>query len=404
LSEPNAAGTVTFLSNHYWNSKRRAGFHGLAQAFHDAGWTVCFVTTGLSRISFLKTDSRLGELEAGTLNRWNVSPDGVETFVYCPAVHPFARFGGTDPITDRLFATLYRRRVPKDLADRVASSDLVVFESSAALLLFDAVGRWAPGAKRVYRVSDDVRVVGMAPSVLAAEDAALARFDLVSVPSRILLAARFGHLPSARFHPHGVDLSRLAAARDAEGPALARPACVGLGTTLFNTELLALCAKARPDVRFYIAGALPAKRRVDLPNITWCGEIPFEEALGLAAAADVTAAFYRPEAGTEYLAETSNKIAQYMFFRKPILGPEFLSGVLPRPHFHPVVPATEEGARRAIRAALESSPPEPDRDRVRPWSVVRDEILDGLGIRADRAPEDDEPSRSPETARQSAAQ
>ena len=49
-------GEVSFLSYHYWNSERRAGFHGLAQPFHDAGWKVRFVTTGLSLLSFLKTE------------------------------------------------------------------------------------------------------------------------------------------------------------------------------------------------------------------------------------------------------------------------------------------------------------------------------------------------------------
>lgn len=374
------AGEVAFLSNHYWKSERRAGFHGLAQAFRDAGWRVRFVTTGLSRLSFLKTDFRLGRLQRADRNRWVTAPDGVETYVYCPPVHPFARFAGTNPITDRLFARLYRGGLPADLGRGIAASDLVVFESSAALLLFEAVGRLAPRARRVYRVSDDVRVVGMAPSVLAAEDAAAGRFDLVSVPSRVLLEERFGHFPSARFHPHGLDLPRLEAARDGPQPDLDRPACVALGTTLFDADLLALCARGRPDMRFYVVGALPAKRRVDLPNIVWCGERPFEEALGMAAACDIAAAFYRPEEGTAYLAETSNKIAQYTFFRKPVIGPRHLSGPLGRTSFFAVHPPTEDGARDAIGRALATARPEVPPGFLRPWSVVRDEILQEAGL------------------------
>lgn len=383
------AGEVAFLSNHYWRSERRAGFHGLAQAFHDAGWKVRFVTTGLSRISFLKTDSRLGRLSGAPRNEWVTAPDGVETFVYCPPVHPFARFRGTNPITDRLFAHLYRRGLPATLGRGLASSDLVVFESSAALLLFDTVGRWAPAARRVYRVSDDVRVVGMAPSILAAEDRAVPRFDLISVPSRVLLRERFA-VPNAAFHPHGLDLPRLAAARDGVhdggGGDLARPACVGLGTTLFNTDLLTLCARARPDVTFYIVGALPPKRRVDLPNIVWCGERPFEEALSMAAACDIAAAFYRPEAGTEYLAETSNKIAQYTFFRKPIIGPGHLAGPLERSCFFPVETLTEEGAAEAIARALAAERPEIPPGFERSWPTVRDEILAGIGKTGEVSP------------------
>jgi 2-beta-glucuronyltransferase len=352
----------------------------LAQAFLDADWKVRFVTTGLSRISFLQTDFRLGRLKREDRNRWVTAPDGVETYVYCPWVHPFSRFVGTNPITDRLFGHLYRSSMPADLGYGLASSDIVVFESSAALLLFDAVGRRAPNAKRVYRVSDDVRVVGMAPSILAAEDTAVGRFDLISVPSRALLEERFGHLASARFHPHGLDLPRLEAARDRPQPELDRPSCVALGTTLFDAELLALCARARPDVRFYVVGALPAKRRIDLPNITWCGERPFEEALGMAAACDIAAAFYRAEEGTAYLAETSNKIAQYTFFRKAVIGPRHLSRPLARTSFFAVDPLTEEGVREAIGQALATTRPEVPPGFLRPWAAVRDEILAGAGL------------------------
>jgi 2-beta-glucuronyltransferase len=293
-------------------------------------------------------------------------------------VHPFARVAALDPVTDRLFGRLYRGGLPPDLCRGLGSSDLVVFESSAALLLFDAVGRLAPKARRIYRVSDDVRVVGMAPSIVAAEDAAIHLFDMISVPSRVLLSERFAHLPSARFHPHGLDVSRLTAARDGPSPQLGRPSCVALGTTLFDADLLALCARARPEMRFYIVGALPPKRRVDLPNIVWCGERPFEEALSMAAACDIAAAFYRPEAGTAYLAETSNKIAQYAFFRKAIIGPRHLAGPLGRLSYFAIDPPTEEGAHAVIGQALLSSRPAESADRPRPWSAVRDEMLEDL--------------------------
>lgn len=376
-----SAGEVTFLSNHYWKSARRAGFHGLAQAFQDGGWKVRFVTTGLSRISFLRRDPRLGGMKRGDRNRWITAADGVKTYIYCPLVHPFARFDGANPITDRLFADLYRGGLPADLGRGLASSDLVVFESSAALLLFDAVGRLAPQARRVYRVSDDVRVVGMAPSILAAEDEAVGRFDLISVPSRVLLKERFGHLTAARLHPHGLDLPRLRAARDGPQPELDRPSCVALGTTLFDTDLLALCARSRPDMRFYIVGALPRKRRVDLPNIDWCGERGFEDALSMASAGDIAAAFYRPERGAEYLAETSNKIAQYTFLRKAVIGPRHLAGPLGRTSFFAIDPPTEEGARKAIARALAADRPEPPPDFLRSWAVVRDEIIGGARLR-----------------------
>ena len=56
---PDSRKEVTFLSNHYWGSERRAGFHGLAQAFYEAGWKVRFITTGLIP-TLIDADSRRG--------------------------------------------------------------------------------------------------------------------------------------------------------------------------------------------------------------------------------------------------------------------------------------------------------------------------------------------------------
>jgi len=378
---------VSFLSNHCWASKRRAGFHGLAEAFRDAGWTVRFVTTGLSHLSFLKSDPRTAGLEDTRFNRWHITADGIESFVYRAPIHPFSRASLTDPVTDRVFAWAYRRCVPETLWRGLADSDLVIFESSAALLHVAQIRARATRARLVYRVSDDVRVVGMAPSICRAEDAVLADFDLVSVPSRILRDTRFSTCPQARVHPHGLDLPRLRAARAAPAPDMARPSCVSLGTTMFDGDLLDLCARARPDIWFHVIGAVPARRRPDPVNIVWWGERPFAEALRFAAHCDIAAAFYRHESGTAYLAETSNKIAQYLFFEKPIVGPRHLTGALPASHFVAIDPEDPSGAGAALDRASALAPPPPSASLLRPWSTVRAEILHAVGL----APEESGP-------------
>ncbi|MEM9435145.1 MAG: hypothetical protein AAGA12_14585 [Pseudomonadota bacterium] len=318
------------------------------------------------------------------MNRWANCSDGVETLVYCPPVHPFTRKSGVNVITDSAFATLYRALVPQRLCVGVSDSDILVFESSAALLLFDQMREAAPTAHFVYRVSDDVRVIGVAQSVLDCEDRIVGEFDLISVPSRKLLSTRFGSQTAARFHPHGVDLDRLLAASEGAQPKLKRPACVSLGTTLFDQELLAICANARPDISFYIIGAVPQERRFDKGNIIWTGEQPFTQALKMARVADLTAAFYRAEPGTEYLAETSNKMAQYAYYQKPILGPRHLASAQRLVNFVPVDPPTEDGAKAAIERALAMSPPEAPADLVLPWASVRDKIVAELWARLEQ--------------------
>ena len=50
--------TVILVSGHYLESKRRAGFHWLADAFWRAGGEVLFFTAGLSHLSRLRGDQR----------------------------------------------------------------------------------------------------------------------------------------------------------------------------------------------------------------------------------------------------------------------------------------------------------------------------------------------------------
>src|SRR5437867_1289803 len=49
---------VALLSGHYYPSKRRAGFHNLADAYWRAGFEVIFMTTQVSWISWLRRDHR----------------------------------------------------------------------------------------------------------------------------------------------------------------------------------------------------------------------------------------------------------------------------------------------------------------------------------------------------------
>ena len=60
--------------------------------------------------------------------------------------------------------------------------DLVAFEGTAALLLVERIRGLVPGARLVYRASDDLRALGVHPLILEAEArAALSLFfDLSS--------------------------------------------------------------------------------------------------------------------------------------------------------------------------------------------------------------------------------
>src|SRR6478752_2676852 len=49
---------VVFVTSHYLNSDRKAGFHWLADALWRRGWHVLFFTESLSWLSYLRRDAR----------------------------------------------------------------------------------------------------------------------------------------------------------------------------------------------------------------------------------------------------------------------------------------------------------------------------------------------------------
>src|SRR4051812_39758552 len=148
---------VVFLSNHVYNSDRRAGFHWLADSFSEAGWKVTFVTTGLSRLSSLSRDTRTVAPSTCHANRVKDSAHPVHSVCHRPLFHP-VDLGSNwlNRLTTPVFS-LYGRRLSKTMLRLISEADVVVFESSAALLFVDAVKNANPAAQLVYRVSDDVR-------------------------------------------------------------------------------------------------------------------------------------------------------------------------------------------------------------------------------------------------------
>lgn len=361
--------TAVFFSQHVLVSRRRAGMHFLARAYRDLGWRVVFVTVGLSWLSRLKGDPRLVDGPPALRNRLVEVEPGLSAYVWMPAFHPVnpARLAA-NRLAGPLFA-LYPRLPAPGLAAAVAEADQVVFESAAGVMLVPWVRRLNPAARLVYRVSDDLSVLGAHPAVLAAECRALPAFALVSVPSP-LLAARFGGLATVRHQPHGLD----AAAFEAPAPSPYAPgetAVVSVGTMLFDADAAVAACAARPDWRFHFFGALGG--RPAAANAVHHGERPFAELVPYLKAAHLGAAFYRPAPGAEYLADTSNKLMQYAHCRLPAVAPDYVAGGRPQLFgYRPGDPGSIAEALARADAADRSALPFP---AARPWRAVAAEMI-----------------------------
>ena len=194
------------LSNHWYPSPRRAGFHHLADTWHASGHHITFATVGFSWISYARHDFRTrypGIWQAR--NMMQTMCPGLDSYVHFTPLHPHTTMF---PLLDGLLASKmdkYDRYPLGPLEKRISGADVIVYESNSALFLTWKCWRLAPRARHIYRVSDDIRTLRSTPPRMVALEKELApKFSLISVPC-VWLAQKFLELPNVRILPHGVD-------------------------------------------------------------------------------------------------------------------------------------------------------------------------------------------------------
>ncbi len=177
---------ITLITGHYLNSKRKAGFHWLADAYHKMGYEVLFITAPISWASKLKNDYRFEYPVIKEANRLLEKKPGLFSYVLFTFLHPFSL---RNVWINRLFSplvNLYKNINLGQAEQFIKASDVIIFECTAALLLFDQFKKLNPNAKFIYRVSDDLRLLGAHPRIIAEEIRIVSKFNRVSVPCQYI--------------------------------------------------------------------------------------------------------------------------------------------------------------------------------------------------------------------------
>src|SRR5579862_3179997 len=320
---PMSAAThrVILISGHYLGSKRRAGFHHLANAYWSLGWDVTFVTAAISLFSRLRGDFRFAYPVREEANRLVSVRERLTSYVLMSRVHPGnLRFGLANRLSTPWFAR-YARIPLGPLEERVRDADLIVFEGTSALLLVERIRALAPRARVVYRASDDLRVLGVHPMILEAEKQVLPLFDLVSAPTREIADVLSPYGP-VEVRPPGIDKVALDAPTDS--PYGAVPAGVFAGVSpLFDYDTLAMAAEFAPHLAFHVIGPPPRP----LPaNVTFHSEKPFDQVVPYLQHATFGLLLFPSGYGS---LGQGNKVAQYSYCWLPIVAPSHLSSDRP---------------------------------------------------------------------------
>jgi len=358
---------VLLITGHVYASRRRAGFHFLAEAFHRAGWDVTFLTVAISRLSRLRGDYRMAYLAADPPNRPRRVEDRLTSFIWYTPWHPAHL---RSDALNRLSRSWFSRYgdLPLGEAEAIAAgADLMVFESTPGIMLFDRLKQLSPRARFVYRVSDDLRYLRNHPIVIETEDRVAPLFDLVSVPCEYI-HRRFANLPTARLHPHAIRKELF----DRRQP---RPFhedgahVIFTGNAYFDSDFLSRAARVAPECRFHIFGDI-----ADLPtasNITAYGEAPFADTVPYLQHADIglQCLAYRP--GAESFTD-SLKVVQYTYCRLPIVAPDFLRST--RTNFFHYRPGDDAGIRRALMDARAMDRSTIHTDDIHSWDELATDL------------------------------
>lgn len=308
MNEQNQVAVL--LTTHVLTSKRRAGFHWIADSLWRRGWTVYFVT-GLSMFDWLKQDYRFEYVRAGEVNRPIEVASNLYSYIWLGLWRPAnLRLNLLNQIASMPFE-LYRWRRLGRLRSIVRRANLVIHESSAEIMLFARLRRINPSARFVYRVSDDLRVLRANPVVLRAEMNAIREFDLVSVATEENYQ-RFSPFAHCRLHAHGVP----AALYDEERNNPYQSGTINAvfsGNNQVDTSFFAFAGKLFPEIRFHVIG--PITGLPSLPNIVSYGELPFIETVRFVKFAD----FGVNPLLTKSFGE-GNKMIQYTYCHLPIVS------------------------------------------------------------------------------------
>jgi 2-beta-glucuronyltransferase len=354
---------VVLVTAHYLHSRRKAGFHWLAEAFWKAGYDVLFLTESLSWISWLRGNDRFQYDIRRAANRIEQVRDRLASFVWLTRWHPFnLRLSWLNQLSGP-FMRRYGRLPLHGIEPILQQADLLVFDSTYGLMLFDRMRELCPRARFVYRVSDDIPLMNNHPVLLETETHVAPQFDLVSVPSAYI-RRRLCHLPQVALHYHGVQTE--AFDRITPNPYHGSGAhAVFVGQKFLDCAVLERASRLLPHWDFDVIG--PFRGPAGAANVHAHGELAFADTVPYLQHADVGMQMLTPIAGVEVFSD-SLKMQQYTYCRLPIVAPAALAS--PRPHVIAYQPDNDCSIRAAFEAALAFDRRRVPRDSVLSWDVL----------------------------------
>lgn len=340
---------VVLLSYHYYPSARRAGFHWLADAYHQLGWQVTFVTAPLSYLHKLSSNFRFDYPVQAEANRLIQERDNFFRYVFFTKIHPGSF---RNRLLNRLATPLFTRYSDisfGNLEPVLKQADHIIFESTPAIMLLPKIHRLNPQARCIYRVSDDIRLLKLHPVVIKSEDLLAPQFDVISAPSGYIYN-HFKHLPNAHLQFHGIQKDHFD--EPYLNPFQNQWNAVFVGNHPYlDWHFINTVAEAFPHFTIHIIGNVGNQARRS--NIQVYGQLPFRETIPFLQHANIGLHPVNYTEGAESATDTL-KVQQYSYCGLPIIMPEFIRSQRENSFFYQ--PEDEASIKTCFQQAIDFRP------------------------------------------------
>ena len=358
---------ASIISYHYYESKKKASLHFIAEALSDLGWEVLFVCGNFSALQLLKNDKRMHE--TGFLKNifFEKKIGNIKSAVNFNIAHPHIIFSEkTNIILERF--VLPSKKIKKE----IESSDLIIFESDPSVLLNKKLNI-KPSSKLLLRLNDDPAALNLSENVIKKLNELQQVAEITSCPNQIVF--NNSTAPRKRIHLHGIDKESFDQETEnpySELPFSKKKNLVFVGNSYLDYETINTISSLSKEYFIHIIGPFtPAPKE----NIKFYGYMKFEETIKYIKYAD---AGLHTRFATKPLMETlgdSLKVLQYSYCNLPIISPEEIK--TNRKNVFKYKRKDTESIKRAVESALETHTKFSNKD-ILSWKEVTLKILSDL--------------------------
>lgn len=377
----NTSRKIVLISYHSWFSNRKAGFHWLANSYASKGFNVLFVTAPISLFSIMYWDHRL--FTKLSINRTTKISDNITIYTYFTLIHP-ENYKKIKILTNKIFLNdlfyifdkffsrffkNYGTSLPKSLEIEMKDANYIIFESTPGIMLLEAIKQINPESKKIYRMSDDMELIGHHQIVKSYEKNNLQSFDLVSIPSPYLLGKVSGG-ENVKISFHGIDTKLFNT--ETLKPNIYnnyKKNLVFVGCSFFDNYFLEIASNIFPEYGFHIIG--PINKSIFSKNVHYYGEMAFIDTIPYLKHADCgLQTLYSTQPVSVFC--ISLKVLQYTWCKLPIIIPTEMDKKYT--HFFQYS-HNRESIMRAIRDALLFDRESIDTTWIKNWDEIADDII-----------------------------